>query len=668
MSRRLIFIDPSIKSPGGHHYEYAERIARAAEATGMKVLLLAHKSCKQSRSGMRDVLVPAFSRTFWENYQYYYTQPSLRRKWKSIRSFLPKWCSLTQVRERWKFSPFGLALARAREMRLSEILLRPHLLHEVSTVPSSRLTLIACWVGLHAYRKVVASASRLSAFLGRCGVWRAIRILCAIPSLLLAAVFLIPVALRRAKDPSELFASECVAALRGIKLSRDDVVFVPNATPAEIAGLGRLVSQRAPAADAEWAFLFRRPIFNGYPASYAAQNEAARMHRVHLDTLRRNAPTARVSFYTDTDQLSEQYNRLGLYRFETLPVPVDPGIFRARDRDSDVLTIGYLGDARDEKGFGMLPPLVEAFNAAEESVRPVKFLFQSNYNTPGGEPESRFAKHILQGYPSSLVELVEGPFDTREYARLLQRIDIMLIPYCAENYCSRSSGVLAEAVAAGIPAVVPSASWMAAVGEPFRRRQIEHVFSSGDPNVRCIDTVRCAYQDLHDAPIRWSNNCNYMLLRLQFKGRIDLFVRVVATLRNSFGIPIRVTRPCVRTENGEALVVFPLEGGTSLSFVANPIESESTLQPICVIVQAFHVSKPIALHGGIALYDDASDLIAVLKEVIDQYPVYKAMAEDLRCDLGGLYDPSRLVSILSGADNAGCVRSLSTNATLEMAS
>ena len=251
MSRRLILIDPSIKSPGGHHYEYAERIARAAESLGMKVLILAHKSCKKSRSGMRDRLVPTFSRTFWENYQYYYSQPSLRRKWKSIKSLLPKWCSLTQTQERWKFSPVGLALARAREMRLSEILLRPHLLHEVSTVSSSRLSLIACWCGIHAYRRVGAWASRLSVLLQRCGVWRAIQILCAIPSLFVTAVFLIPVALRRKKDPSDLFTSECMAALRGIKVSRDDVVFVPNATPAEISGLGRLIAQRAPAADAE---------------------------------------------------------------------------------------------------------------------------------------------------------------------------------------------------------------------------------------------------------------------------------------------------------------------------------------------------------------------------------------------------------------------------------
>ena len=643
MSGSFIIIDPSIKRPGGHHYEYAERIARAAEAEGRTALVLTHKDCTMASGAGRAGLVPAFRRTFWENYQHYYSEPQVDQRWNGLKALLPEWCSIRRRRDRWKFTRLGLAFARAREMRLREIIFRRHIVHEITWIPSSRIQLAFCWSVLAVIGLLRSLSSRFVSLLRRTGLSYVIKWLVVIPGMLLMAILLLPAMLRRAVDPGEVFAADCDAALRRHHFDDDDVVFVPNATPAELLGYARLFAAKSPIVKAQWAFLFRRPVYNGYPASYSSQNEAARIHRVHLDMLRRQANGARVSFYTDTDELTAQWNRLGVYRFTTLPVPVDTTLERRRPEPSEPLTVGYLGDARDEKGFGLLPKLVENVLSKTGGARKVRFLIQSNFNTPGGEPGSAVARRLLQAYDSTEVELVEGPFDSTQYAELIKRIDIMLIPYSAENYSARSSGVLAEAVAAGIPAIVPAASWMAAVGEPLRLKQLKRVFDGTSAGVRRTDILKCPYRRIHNVPFRWGQECNYLRVRLVFADGQDRWVRIVASLNDEYGMPTRVIRVCVPTVAGSAVVAFSLRGASEFSFVAAPVEAQVLSEPSWVTMEAFHASHPLVLQGGVAVYHDDGDIGSVLDEMIAMYDTYKNLAGIARDELTPLYDPAVLV-------------------------
>jgi len=643
MSGSFIIIDPSIKRPGGHHYEYAERIARAAEAEGRTALVLAHKDCTKDSGIGRAGLAPAFRRTFWENYQYYYSEVQGVRRWKGLKALLPDWCSIRRMRDRLKFTRLGLAFARAREMRLPEIIFRRHLVHEITRIPSSRMLLAFCWSVFAVLGLLQSLSFHLSSLLRRTGVWGVIKWLVAIPGMLLMGILLLPAMLRRAVDPGEVFATDCDAALRRHRFDDDDVVFVPNATPAELLGYARLFATKSHVVKARWAFLFRRPVYNGYPASYSSQNEAARIHRVHLDMLRRQANGARVSFYTGTDELTAQWNRLGVYRFTTLPVPVDTTLERRRPEPSEPLTVGYLGDARDEKGFGLLPRLVENVLSGTDNARKVRFLIQSNFNTPGGEPASAVARRLLQAHDATEVELVEGPFDSMQYAELIKRIDIMLIPYSAENYAARSSGVLAEAVAAGIPAIVPAGSWMASVGEPLRLRQLKRVFDDTSDGVRRTDKLECPYRRIHNVPVRWGQECNFILVRLVFPGAHDKWVRIVASLNDEYGMPVRVIRVCVPTVAGTAVVAFPLRGATEFSFVAGPSEAQVLSEPSWVTMEAFHGSCPLVLQGGVAVYHDDGDIGSILSEMISMYDTYKDLACIARDELMQMYDPVALV-------------------------
>ena len=59
------------------------------------------------------------------------------------------------------------------------------------------------------------------------------------------------------------------------------------------------------------------------------------------------------------------------------------------------------------------------------------------------------------------VMLVSDPLTTEEYYALLASADVLLLPYDPKLYLFRSSGVLAEALAAACPCVVPGDTWMA---------------------------------------------------------------------------------------------------------------------------------------------------------------------------------------------------------------
>jgi glycosyltransferase involved in cell wall biosynthesis len=74
----------------------------------------------------------------------------------------------------------------------------------------------------------------------------------------------------------------------------------------------------------------------------------------------------------------------------------------------------------------------------------------------------------LDAYPVERVDRPhrDGFVPADEYYRLLASADVVLCPYDPRAYRARSSGVFAEAVAAGTPTVVPADTWMASEQEP----------------------------------------------------------------------------------------------------------------------------------------------------------------------------------------------------------
>lgn len=139
--------------------------------------------------------------------------------------------------------------------------------------------------------------------------------------------------------------------------------------------------------------------------------------------------------------------RLGAFepehRYDYLPLTTDgafevyPCYFEgvpAQAPRRDLRTIGFFGHQRPEKGVSLLPSLVEPLLS-----RGYQVVVQSS----GRQPD-------LPDHPG-LTRLGFVP----DLANEIARCDLVVLPYEPERYRRKSSGLLMDALASGVPAVVP---------------------------------------------------------------------------------------------------------------------------------------------------------------------------------------------------------------------
>lgn len=460
--RKFILIDHSIKNSGGHHLEYALRVLKAAKRNGFETVLAVNKTCKNFESSAIDVLDKSFSYGFWENFAC--EKQAVTRNQKSFfQALVVKKDDLIYD---ILFSQLGFAYRLLSEGKSASGLVKKyHLVSEGQRVPVWTIVIGALLLRLRHYQK--KTKSLFGPFIKAAGKpgRLLLRVFKFFGGVMLAPVVLIYLALRwrnvsgRFDRFSALFATECHGLLARIGANEGDVIFVPTLGDVELTGIG-LCSRAKALSGIEWHLLFRRNLFVGREPSFLRQMEMVQKTQLVLSEFKQNFAFGKVAFYTDTVPLTEQWNLLGVYSFQTLPIPQDEGLRKKRHELGSPIIVSYIGDARDEKGFQYLARLVGDIRAAGYNSEKVKFRFQSNFNIPMGEPGSRIAKAELSLMFDNGVELLEGPFDSDEYASLISASDILLVPYDENNYYARSSGVFAEALVAGVPVVYPAKSWM----------------------------------------------------------------------------------------------------------------------------------------------------------------------------------------------------------------
>ncbi len=188
-----------------------------------------------------------------------------------------------------------------------------------------------------------------------------------------------------------------------------------------------------------------------------------RTHRAYFDACRAYPETGNARFYTDTAELAADYTALAGFSFGVLPyafradlIPPSPPRITAGP-----LRVLFLGDLRKEKGFTKLPALVRAMGTGEKSR--VQFVVPGAIHPEEREPTMLGALAELESYPESVVERPyrDGFVPANDYYRLLSSADIVLCFYDPKAYRARSSGIFAEAVAAGKPTIVSAGTWMA---------------------------------------------------------------------------------------------------------------------------------------------------------------------------------------------------------------
>ncbi len=270
--------------------------------------------------------------------------------------------------------------------------------------------------------------------------------------------------IRKEFDHAQLFLRDLERLTAMADIGPRDHVLLGTAHFRELLAVdwftSRLGRERSPSFHLE----FRHPLFCGDPSEEAVEaSESLRLQRGVFQLHPAADRSQRIRLYTDTEELRAEYELLTKQNFGVFPIPFRAELISSRSTaQSGPLTLVFLGDARDEKGFHWLPDLIERMTADYLQPRRVRFLLQATLGTPAYNPLSGPAMTRLKQFPLSQVELVgeKGPLSPEKYYELASKADIVLLPYERNRYRAASSGTLAEAIAAGRPAVVPADSWM----------------------------------------------------------------------------------------------------------------------------------------------------------------------------------------------------------------
>jgi glycosyltransferase involved in cell wall biosynthesis len=184
----------------------------------------------------------------------------------------------------------------------------------------------------------------------------------------------------------------------------------------------------------------------------------AEMRPFYADAFRRieqSEARERMIVLADSQELVDEYRDLNdRLDYHVAPIPhVPPWNSATRERSGN-LNIGYLGEARENKGFHLLPYVVRRVSHRASAVH---FHIHSFCHAP----QSAFYRQSIAGLRGPHVTLYPDSLDDEEYVQFLDSLDVVLLPYTLQHYHSQTSGVFAEAMALGKSVIVPRGSWMA---------------------------------------------------------------------------------------------------------------------------------------------------------------------------------------------------------------
>ncbi len=297
-------------------------------------------------------------------------------------------------------------------------------------------------------------------------------------------------------------------------------VFLPNATPGQLLGLA-LVLQRNPLLRTlNYVVLLRYTVQVGVGplAQRKAVLDKDTAERYSLCFARLAAVgTTRIRLVSDSAILAKEYEALAKRPVEVMPIPhthtaPQGGPFSTwPEKKAGVRRLVFLGDAREEKGFELLPGLVKAL----AHLPGVEFVFQA-YVSSAYHERMNLVIVELERLRRPNLHLVKQALSPEAYAALLHSADAVLLPYDAVTYQGRTSGPCMEALCLGKPVVVSRGTWMTHL---IGTHDVGVTFNSGQP----ADFARATQQLLQQFP-RYSREAVAFSAALKVRNNPSTFV------------------------------------------------------------------------------------------------------------------------------------------------
>jgi glycosyltransferase involved in cell wall biosynthesis len=241
-----------------------------------------------------------------------------------------------------------------------------------------------------------------------------------------------------------------------LTLASPDVVLFHSTTLLDVFGAAQWMTTRLDRDVPEIRFLFHVALEQGARWLNASADAVRHAYAVALALLDDRAD-GRVRLLAQNDALAERLARAFDRPVDVMGFPVP-----SRPRPVSGLTparpprLLYAGEARAEKGFGLLPAMADVLGPELRDGR-LRIVCQSTRNEID-DARVETAARALAARPG--VELIDRFLPSNEYDALVAGCDLVLLPYDAAEYRARLSAVFVDATCAGVPVIVPEGTWM----------------------------------------------------------------------------------------------------------------------------------------------------------------------------------------------------------------
>ena len=298
--------------------------------------------------------------------------------------------------------------------------------------------------------------------------------------------------LRRSKKIRN-FAVDCDNFFRSTLFTENDHAFFTTVNEMEFMGLAAYLANHPRTLQVNWHLQFHFNLFDGRTPEYHSQSDVALAIQNCFDAALSKIPYHKLNFYTTSETLADQFNRLDVGSFNVLAYPVRPELFsrpihtEAHDEEfkERPLRITCPGGVRREKKMvEYLQPLVDRIwddHIQTENVQIVvqrparKWPYKEKL-----EVQAPAGQELDNDY--EWIKYFSHPLSDQEYLRLIQDTDIGLLFYDSRVYFSRRAGVLSELLTCGKPAIVPAGSWL---GDQIAEPNFKYVDSLCNAHNRC---------------------------------------------------------------------------------------------------------------------------------------------------------------------------------------
>ncbi len=159
----------------------------------------------------------------------------------------------------------------------------------------------------------------------------------------------------------------------------------------------------------------------------------------------------RLAFCAFDERSPREFTTLLGFPVQAIPMPRD-AVPRTTRTDGP-LTVAFLGHQRHDKGYHLVPEIVRRLLAT--SPRPLHFLIHDGNAASSHLPAVQEEVRALARQHPTVVRVEERLADAVLWQELLDQADLIVCPYCPRTFRNRYSAVAYEAVANGIPLVLP---------------------------------------------------------------------------------------------------------------------------------------------------------------------------------------------------------------------